>query len=57
VTACGHLQPFDLLEFKKFEQPLSEKVDIQHFAQKFSLLNGRFAAGSGHWANIDRKVR
>jgi hypothetical protein len=48
VTACGHLQPFDLLEFKKFEQPLSEKVDIQHFAQKFSLLNGRFAAGSGH---------
>jgi hypothetical protein len=39
MTAIGRLQPFDLLDFKKFEGPLSVKAVIQNLAPEIRLAN------------------
>jgi len=41
MTACGRLQPFDLLDFKKFEGPLLMKAVIQSLAPETPLANDR----------------
>jgi len=41
MAACGRLQPFDLLDFKKVERPLSVKPVIQNLLAEPSLANNR----------------
>jgi hypothetical protein len=41
LTAIGCLQPFDLLEFKKFEGPLSVKLVIRNLTPESRLANDR----------------
>ena len=41
LTAIGCLQPFDLLDFKKFEGLLLVKAVIQNLAPETRLANGR----------------
>ncbi len=40
-AAFGRLQPFDLLDFKKFERPLSLKAVIQNLTPEAPLANDR----------------
>ncbi len=37
----GRLQPFDWLDFKKFERPLSVQAVIQNLAPETRLTNDR----------------
>jgi len=41
LTGSGRLQPFDLLDFKKFEGPLSVKAVTQNLAPETLLTNDR----------------
>ncbi len=41
MSGIGRLQPFDLLNFKKFEGPLSVKAVIQNLAPETRLTNDR----------------
>ena len=40
-AGSGRLQPFDLLDFKKFEGPLLMKAVIQNLAPETPLANDR----------------
>jgi len=40
-NSIGRLQPFDLLDFKKFEGPLFVKAVIQNLAPETRLANDR----------------
>jgi len=46
TAASGRLQPFDLLNFKEFEGPLSVKPVIQNLAPETPLANDRYALES-----------
>jgi hypothetical protein len=41
MSPSGHFQPFELLDFKKFEGPLLMKAVIQNLAPETPLANDR----------------
>jgi len=48
MAASGRLQPFDLVEFKKFEGPLLMKAVIRNLAPDTRLANVRYLPESRH---------
>ncbi len=48
MSTSGRLQPFDLLDFKKFEGPLSVRADVQNDAMWKFAANGWYEFGSRH---------
>ncbi len=55
TSSSGRLQPFDLLNFKKFEGPLSVKAVIQNLAPETLLANDRslYTGPLKLWLRVD----